>query len=276
MAHILIIGCGAIGQHVAINLIAQGHQVTGLKRTPPQTQNGITYFTADITQADTLKGLNEHYDLLLFIVSASDRSEASYHDIYETGLTNVLTTLPTTPCFFISSTSVYGENSGAWVNEDSPTNHIELTSQFIVSAEQRVTAAHPDNVIIRFSGIYGAGRHYLLTIAQFSPEVQRTPPYYTNRIHQQDCVNSLLFLINKRLSNQPLAPCYLASDNAPAPMWEVMSWLTKQMNCPAPTEAPAKNPATSNKRCDNQRLKDLGYTFSYPSYQEGYREQLND
>ena len=38
----------------------------------------------------------------------------------------------------------------------------------------------------------------------------------------------------------------------------------------------AKNPATSNKRCDNQRLKDLGYTFSYPSYQEGYREQLND
>jgi hypothetical protein len=59
-------------------------------------------------------------------------------------------------------------------------------------------------------------------------------------------------------------------------MWEVMSWLTKQMNCPAPTEAPAKNPATSNKRCDNQRLKDLGYTFSYPSYQEGYREQLND
>jgi len=276
MAHILIFGCGAIGQQLAVELIHLGHHVTGVKRTPPKVQHGITYFAADISQAASLEGLNGHYDLLLFIVSSSDRSEASYHDIYETGLTNVLTKQPTTPCFFISSTSVYGENSGAWVNEDSPTDPTERTSQLIVSAEQRVTAAHPDNVIIRFSGIYGSGRHYLLKIAQFSPEVQRTPPYYTNRIHQQDCVHSLLFLINKRLSNQPLASCYLASDNAPAPMWEVMSWLTKQMNCPAPTEAPAKNPVTANKRCDNQRLKDLGYTFIYPSYQEGYREQLND
>lgn len=270
MANLLIVGCGAIGTALAQVLIRQGHCVTAIKRNPPANSDDIHYHRANIKVMDDLEKLDVHFDQLVFIVSADGRTEQGYRDVYETGLNNVLTRFASVPWIFVSSTSVYGQSQGEWVNEESIAQPDNLNSRLIRQAEQRVTALNPHNTVVRFSGIYGSGREYLLNRARQSPAIQQIPAYFTNRIHQEDCVQVLAFLLEKKLAGTALAQYYLASDDDPAPLYEVMSWLAEQLSIPKPAINPVTRDSTMNKRCNNQRLKALGYQFSYPSYKDGY------
>lgn len=278
MAKVLIIGCGAIGSTLAEVLSEQGHQVTGLKRHPPAQTGNIRYIAADLTVAADLEGISTDFELVFFIVSADGRNEQSYRNIYDTGLKNLLGVFArkgSNPRWiFVSSTSVYGQDNGEWVDETSLAQPIG-TSLWIRHAEQTLQALDSGNIIVRFSGIYGPGREYLLRTAQQAPAIQELPPYYTNRIHQDDCVGVLAFLLARHLAGAVLDSCYLASDDDPAPMWEVISWLAAEMNCPPPHIKPVPDNASMNKRCCNQRLKSLGYQFQYPSYRQGYLPLLS-
>lgn len=276
MANILIIGCGAIGTALAKTLSDQGHNVTGLRRNPPAISGDIHYIRANINSMLDLNKIDQQFDQLFFIVSADGRTEQSYREVYEIGLNNVLLRFASIPCIFVSSTSVYGQSQGEWVDEESAAEPDNLNSQLIRQAEQRITALNPDNIVVRFSGIYGKGREYLLNRAKQSPAIQQTPPYFTNRIHQEDCVQVLAFLLNKKLSGMSLEQYYLASDDDPATMYDVMSWLAEQLHCPKPVVNPVVANSTMNKRCSNQRLKALGYRFSYSSYKEGYGKLITD
>lgn len=282
MAKILIIGCGAIGYELAKALAEAGHEVVGLKRNPPAINyDKLSYFRGDITIAQDLQALPTDFEHIYFIVSADSRNEDSYHDIYETGLSNLLDKFARAgsdaPWIFVSSTSVYAQSQGEWVDEGSVTAPNKSTSCKILAAERKLTAHNPNNIIVRFSGIYGPGREYLLRMAQKTPSIQKVPPYYTNRIHQRDCVGILAFLLAQRLAGVGLQSCYLASDDNPAPLWEVISWLTKKMSCqpPLPLDRSSDVDCDLNKRCRNDRIKKLGYAFLYPDYKNGYGELLN-
>jgi nucleoside-diphosphate-sugar epimerase len=278
MAKLLIVGCGAIGTKLGNQLSGQGHQVTGLKRNPPATDTGkFNYFAADIVSAKDLENLDTDFDYLYFIVSPDERSEKSYRDLYETGLNNLLAKFSNSnqpTWFFVSSTSVYGQTQGEWVDEESHAEPDNVCSQLIRQAELRLINLNAGHTIIRFSGIYGPGREYLLRMAKQSPAIQHTPPYYTNRIHQQDCVGVLAFLLNQQLAGVPLESCYLASDDDPAPMWDVITWLTQQMQCSEPVVKNLTGEISMNKRCNNSKLKKLGYQFRYPSFKDGYSELI--
>jgi nucleoside-diphosphate-sugar epimerase len=274
MAKILIIGCGAIGTELARVLTRLGHTVTGVKRNPPSSDETIRYVRADIASVTDLERLPTDFDYLFFIVSVDGRTEQSYRAVYDIGLKNVLAKFATVPCIFVSSTSVYRQSNGEWVDENSMAQPDNSNSQLIRQAEQQLIALNPHNIVVRFSGIYGRGRNYLLNRAKQSPAIQHTPPYFTNRIHQDDCVHVLVFLLEKKLAGVVLANYYLASDDDPAPTYEVMTWLAQQLNCPAPSIKPIASDDMMNKRCSNQRLKALGYQFIYPSYKDGYSYEL--
>ena len=279
MAKTLIIGCGAIGSQLAHVLVAKGHQVTGLKRNPPKSDVGnIDYFTADITSPADLKDLSTDFDFLYFILSPDGRNEESYRAIYESGLNNLLDKFSQASSnphwIFVSSTSVYGQSEGEWVDEDSIAQPENATSQLIRRAELKLMERDAENIVVRFSGIYGPGREYLLRMAGQAPAIQQTPPYFTNRIHQLDCIGVLAFLLELRLAGVALEQCYLASDDDPAPMWDVMSWLAEHLQCQPPTAKSVENKFVMNKRCNNQRLKSLGYKFHYPTFRAGYFELI--
>ena len=279
MAKILIIGCGAIGTQLAHVLLAKGHQVTGLKRNPPETDTAkVDYFKADITSFEDLKNLPLDFDILYFIVSPDGRNEESYRDIYESGLNNLLNKFSLASSsphwIFVSSTSVYGQSQGEWVDEGSIAQPHNATSQIIRQAEQKLMDLDTGNIVVRFSGIYGPGREYLLRMAIQAPAIQQSPPYFTNRIHQQDCIGVLAFLLERRLAGVALEQCYLASDDDPAPIWEVVSWLAEHLKCQPPTVKVTGNHCVMNKRCNNQRLKALGYKFLYPGFKDGYLELI--
>jgi nucleoside-diphosphate-sugar epimerase len=276
MAKILIAGCGAIGSELAEVLSSQGHEVTGLKRRPPLSATGpIRYVAADIGSAADLANLDGDFTQAFFIVSPDQRNEQSYRAVYETGLNNLLAKLPATQWLMVSSTSVYGQSRGEWVDEDSDAEPDNIASRLIRQAEQKLLALSPANIVVRFSGIYGPGRESLLRLAMQAPAIQQTPPYFTNRIHQQDCIGVLSFLLEQRLAGKALAQCYLASDDDPAPIWDVMTWLAERLHCPPPSTKKVDADAGMNKRCRNARLKALGYRFRYPGYQDGYLELIN-
>jgi len=275
VAKILIVGCGTIGSELAGVLSAQGHDVTGLKRKPPLSVPGpVSYVAADISSSASLANLDTDFTQAFFIVSPDQRNEQSYRAVYESGLSNLLEWLPETPWLMVSSTSVYGQSQGEWVDEDSISDPANITSRLIRQAEQKLIGSNPANIVVRFSGIYGPGRESLLRLAMQAPAIQQTPTYFTNRIHQQDCVGTLSFLLKRRLAGDELAQCYLANDDDPAPMWEVMSWLADRLHCEPPTVKATDADTGMNKRCNNARLKALGYQFRYPSYKDGYLELI--
>ncbi|MFZ1861440.1 MAG: SDR family NAD(P)-dependent oxidoreductase, partial [Candidatus Competibacter sp.] len=104
------------------------------------------------------------------------------------------------------------------------------------------------------------------------------PPLYTNRIHRDDCARVLEHL----LSLTDADPLYVAVDDEPAPLDEVLGWLAHQLGVAEPPPAPesplkpgaggrdAAARLRASKRCRNTRLRASGFRFRYPSYREGY------
>jgi nucleoside-diphosphate-sugar epimerase len=238
----------------------------------------VNYFTADISLAYQLEELPVDFEFIYFIVSPDGRNKESYQTIYEIGLTNLIDRFAKEGAspnwIFVSSTSVYGQSEGEWVDEESIAQPDNITSQYIRQAEQQLMDLNPQNIVVRFSGIYGPGREYLLRMAKQQSVIQKDPPYYTNRIHQQDCIDVLIFLLEQSLAGVTLEQCYLASDDDPATMWDVMSWLTEHLSCKPPEVKVNDKEVGMNKRCNNQRLKTLGYHFQYPDFKVGYLELI--
>ena len=280
MSKTLIVGCGDIGYQLAITLCQKGHVVTGLKRRPFDATPPFEIFLADIRQPTSLQGLAVDFDTVVFIVSPDGRDVASYQTLFHNGLQNVLEHFAqagSSPrVFMVSSSSVYGQQAGEWVDETSPTEPDSATARWLVAAERLLWQYDSAHCVVRFSGIYGPGRTWLLRRAASDEAIQQFPSSYTNRIHVEDCIGVVLFLLEKHWEGVPLQACYLASDDDPAPLWDVMLWLKRRMAQPAPQALPHKDCAPQNKRCSNARLKALGYRFRYPSYQNGYDKLLTE
>ncbi len=281
MSKILIVGCGDIGCRLAKILSAQGHDVLGVKRNPLKSEHkNIKFLALDINKSEDLDHLNLDFSTVFFMPTPDFRSRESYEKIYSHGLEKLLVFFSGTKqpphFFFISSTSVYGQQQGEWIDENSLTEPERETAQVIVTAEQLIWQYNPKNTVVRFSGIYGLGRSQLLKKLESKNKIQNTPPYFTNRIHQDDCAAVLGFLFNKLLNGEQIEPCYLASDDDPATIWDILTWLAVQTGKAYPQALDKQSASKQNKRCRNTRLKQLGYRFIYPDYRAGYQSVLKE
>ncbi|WP_199610703.1 SDR family oxidoreductase [Flocculibacter collagenilyticus] len=292
--NILIVGCGDIGTALGKALHSDGYCVTGLKRSTQHPAQSFKMLYGDVTKDIELFDLltqSTFFDQVVVILTPTERSEKGYKQIYLQGLTNLLSALQqnaasvkkhTPKVFFISSTSVYSQNAGEWVNEQSATNPTNYRGRILLEAEQLITnfgTSNTINTIVRFSGIYGPNRHHLLKQVDEKKAIteKANPHAYTNRIHRNDCVGVLRFLINSHSQQASLAPLYLASDDNPAKKYDVVSWLAKQLMHSHYPESTILNEHTDlnmNKRCDNRLIIEAGYQLQFPSYQAGYISEI--
>lgn len=172
----------------------------------------------------------------------------------------------------VSSTGVYGQQQGEWVDENSDTLPDSYSGQWILSGEQHLRRCLNNTVSVRFSGIYGQNRTYLIQQALSGKPIQKAPPQWTNRVHEDDCVGVLHFLLQQHQNGVVLDEVYLVSDDRPASRYDVCATLCELANQPKPPVKIDNLSQQCNKRCDNRRIKQLGYQFLFPTYQQGYGE----
>lgn len=172
----------------------------------------------------------------------------------------------------VSSTRVYAEASGGWVTEDSPLNQTEAKSLAIQAAEQSLLAASPQMRVLRASGLYGRETGMLLGRVQRG-QASADPDRFSNRIHRDDLSACIAQILSGQLVFSEAESIVTASDDDPATIGEVESWLADLLQVELTESAPT-GPGRGHRRCDNSRLKAGGYRFRYPSYREGYRAVL--
>lgn len=271
MARVLIVGYGALGRKLTPILAAGKHEIWGLNRSGYVTAPAQA-IKADLLQPESLRNLPA-FDYLIYTATPSERSELGYQNAYINGLKNILQATQqnrTAHILFVSSTSVYHQSHGEWVDELSDTEPTQFSGKTIVAAEQYLQQSGKSHSCVRFGGIYGGERLALIRSVQAQKPVIKTPPIYTNRIHDEDCAGVLAFLIERHLEGVTLESIYVAVDDVPADEWTLKQWLAQEMGLPPLPEEIVTGPINQNKRCSNAQLKALGYHFIYPGFQQGY------
>lgn len=269
---VLIAGCGYVGTALGIELAAAGHTVWGLSRQPSDLPAAIRPLAADLTDPASLRSLPEDLEAVAYTAAAAASTEEAYVDAYVRGLDNLLAALRGVKrVLFTSSTAVYGQNDGGWMDESSPTEPAHFSGKRLLEAEGLVLGSRFPGVVLRLGGIYGPGRTRLVRQVQSGEARRPAVPSFTNRIHRDDCAGAIAHL----LSLERPESIYLGVDHEPADLGEVMSWLAAGLGVPVPAveeRPPEGRRARAHKRCRNDRLVAAGYRFRYPTFREGYCE----
>ncbi len=263
MSAVLIAGCGYVGGVLAVELLRLGHDVAALRRGDGELPVGVQAIRADLCDVSSLAGLPS-FDTVFYLASPDAGTSGAYRRCYLEGTRNLIDALPGTPRFFlVTSTAVYGQNDGEWVDEDSPADPTDYRGLTMLQAEEDVCSFLPAT-IVRFGGIYGPGRTRLIQLVERGDARCSEPVRYTNRIHRDDCAGMLAFLQALPAPD----PLYLGVDDSPVSDCDLNSWLAERLGVSPPT--PVRNKTGSNKRIRNARIRSAGYDFRYPTYREGY------
>jgi len=277
---LLIAGCGDVGSRLAQQMLGSGWNVHGLRRTPSALPGGVRPIAGDLFDAACPSAWPKgELDYLVYCLSASTHDEAGYQAAYVQGLQHVLSWLQQNGqrprrVFFVSSSSVYGQQEGEWIDESSPAQPGGFSGRIMLEAENTLLESAFPATVVRLTGIYGPGRERLLTQVREGYRVAVEPPLYGNRIHSDDAAGLLTFLLRADAQGAPLAPCYIGVDDAPAPLADVVAWLREYMGVTQWQEE-AQVRRTGSKRCSNALARGLGWVPRYPSYREGYAAILS-
>lgn len=269
---VLVAGCGYVGAALGGLLARSGHRVYGLRRDPSALPAAVLPIAADLTSLSSIRAaIPSDVERVVYAAAASGRSEDAYEAIYARGLANVLEVASGRSIdrvAFTSSTAVYAQDDGRWVDEASPTDPTHFSGRILLSGERLLESAPMSTVTLRLAGIYGPDRTWLVRRvhagdAHISPP--GASPRYGNRIHLRDCAGALAHLV----ALGRVDAVYLGVDDAPAPLSEVHAYVAGLLSV-APVQGDMGAGRGGNKRCDNRRLKESGYRLSVPTYREGY------
>lgn len=288
----LIFGCGYLGSRVARRRRESGEPVTIVTRSEAKAESlraeGFAAIVADVNDAATLRSLPAA-ETVLFAVGYDRKSAAtrSIHDVYAGGLSNVLDALRSSPLaprpsplvLYISSTGVYGDAEGDWVDESTECRPLREGGRACLAAEQ-VLANHPlgaRSVVLRPAGIYGPDRIPRADALRRGDPIDAPADGFLNLIHVDDLAQIVLDVDRLALAEKiPLPRTFNVADGHPVLRREYYAELARLLGAPSPNFAtPAADGAASlraaaDKRIDARRLRhEVAPTFAYPSYREG-------
>ena len=273
MKRLLIIGYGDIAQRTVARL------PPGVEMRPVSRKQGI-----DLDRAETLGPLRGWADAVLHC--APPPSEASTDPRADPRTTNLLATLEAGGILprrlvYISTSGVYGDCGGAWVDETRAPNPQTARAVRRVAAERQILAWGEQHaiavVILRAPGIYANNRLPEARLLKGTPVLDDQHDAYTNHIHADD----LAAIALRALEPSASPGVYNASDDSEMKMGEYMDLVAERLGIPKPprvswTEAQRAIPASSlsfmgeSRRLLNRKLKlQLGVRLCYPTVFEG-------
>lgn len=289
----LIVGCGYLGRRVARAWLADGDRVFALTRSAANAADlqsiGVVPIIGDICQPESLSDL-PGVNTVLFAVGYDRGSGKSQREVYVDGLKSVLQVVgpgSARSCqrfLYVSSSSVYGQSEGEWVDESSVTEPVQPGGVCCREAEELVfrtfTAgfSEPSSAgtvpyanVLRLSGIYGPDR-LLSRVAMLraGEPISGRGDAWLNLIHVDDGVRAIQACEGSGKPGQT----YLVSDDAPILRAEYYGKLAELTGSPTPTFAPetasSRGSGGINKRCLNRRMREeLKVALAYPSISVG-------
>ena len=288
MEKIFIIGCGDIGRRTAALWQARANPVVALARSAASTERlrqlGITPVAGDLDLAESLHAL-PMADVVLYYFApppAQGETDPRMHAL----MTALDFGAVPKKIIYISTTGVYGDGRGEWINEDTPLRPQAARSKRRVDAESALRAfgiRHAVPVIIlRVSGIYGPGRLPIDAIKARRPVLDEKESGYTNRIHADDLARICVAAAEHGRADS----VYNVSDGQPGTLAGYFNQLADALGEPRPpvvTRAEAQTLLSAgmlsylneSRRIDNRRLRqELGIELLYPTLEAGLAASL--
>jgi nucleoside-diphosphate-sugar epimerase len=272
MPRALIAGCGFVGEIAARLLQQGGWDVTGVTRSDESaarlTAAGLSAIACDVFNADSVREKLAQFEVADAIVncaSAGHGGEEAYRAIYFDATRNLLDILRPKKILFTGSTSVYAQNDGSWVTEESPAEPVANTAKILREAEELVLEHH--GIVARLTGIYGPGRSMLLQKFLNGTAVIEEQERFINQIHRNDAAGAICFLLNPNAASG----IYNVTDDTPVTQRECYGWLAAHFQKPLPPTGPAdtnRKRGVTNKRVSNAKLRALGWRPQFPSMRE--------
>ncbi|GAB3670732.1 SDR family oxidoreductase [Salinisphaera aquimarina] len=272
--HSLIIGCGDTGTRVAARAVAAGDRVTGVVRSDASAWR-VRAVGAHALQLDLdLDALELPACERLFYFAPPPREGEA-----DTRMQRVLDALPAVPAYavYISTSGVYGDCGGEWVDEDTPVNAQTERARRRVDAESRMLAYCGHATVLRAPGIYGPNRLPVDRILDGTPILDDAEGGWSNRIHIDD-----LAAVAWRAGDAHWAHrVYNATDGHPTRLGVYYDTLAGMLGVASPPRiswAEAEQQFSSmrlsflreSRRISNQRLlDDSGYVFSFADFRAG-------
>jgi nucleoside-diphosphate-sugar epimerase len=281
MRRVLIAGCGDVGTALGLLLAADGDEVRGLRRRPEGLPAPLVALRGDLRTGDGLARAAAGVTHLVYAAAADGFSDDAYRQAYVEGLQRMLDALqaaraPLERVLFTSSTAVYGQDDGGWVDESSPTEPAGFSGRRMLEAESLLLGCVVPATVLRLAGIYGPGRTRLIDeVRDGASTVPDGVPAYTNRIHVADCAGAIRHLL--RLPGRRANGVWLGVDDEPCERALVLDWLADRMGVARPRRVAASAAARGrggNKRCRNAKLVGSGYVLRFPTFRDGYADVL--
>jgi nucleoside-diphosphate-sugar epimerase len=275
----LIVGCGYLGGRVARRWLAAGETVYAVTRSTQHAgvlaQEGVRPVVADVTRPESLTQLPPAATVL-YSVAYDPASETTRDEVYAGGLRAVLDALPTRPdrVLLTSSTGVYGEAAGDWVDENSPCRPTRDAGRAMLAAEAVLQGSRLSDrsIILRLAGLYGPGRIPRMADLLAGRPIEMTAQGYLNLIHVDDAAH----LIVAAESRATPPRIYVVADGQPVRRRDFYQHLAALLGLPAVTftdPPPGDRSALrggSDKRVRSARIfENLAVALAYPSYREG-------
>lgn len=280
---VLVIGCGYLGQRAAGIWQANGCDVFAVTRFAGNRERlqaiGLHPVIADVTKPDSLKHLPPT-DVVLFAVGFDRTAFADIRDVYVRGMANVLRQLDSRvqQLIYISSTGVYGDYGGSWIDESTLTSPQREGGKACLAAEQLIADSpfSRKSTILRLAGIYGPGRIPRLTAIQQRDWASLPSDGHLNLIHVQDAAQISVEIIRQEIRNE----LFLVSDGNPPSRREFYDYVAQQVNS-GPIdwnrlpEATAAERSSADRKICNQKLRQrLDFSFRFPNYKVGINAAL--
>jgi nucleoside-diphosphate-sugar epimerase len=186
---------------------------------------------------------------------------------------------------YLSTTGVYGDHAGGWVDEDTPLTPSTARGRARVAAEAEWQALHREHGlplhVFRLAGIYGPGRGPFAKVRAGTARRIVKPGQVFSRCHVEDIAQVLIASIRRPDPGRAYNIC----DDDPAPPQDVIAYAAELLNLPLPPEIPfdeadlspmARSFYAESKRVRNDRIKEeLGVTLRYPDYRSGLVQLLS-
>jgi nucleoside-diphosphate-sugar epimerase len=282
MKRLLIVGCGDIALR-ALPRLARDYRVLGLVRAPGQSERiaaqGATPLTGDLDEPGSLAKLAGVADLVLHLAPPGESGE---RDQRTANLIAALSPRPPGRLVYISTSGVYGDCGGAWVDEDRPVAPQSPRGARRADAERTLLAWGAQMgvsvAVLRVPGIYAAERLPLAQLRRAAPVLRPEDDVYTNHIHAEDLAAICVVALERATAGR----VYNASDDSEMKMGDYFDLVADRAGLPRPpriTRAAAEAGAIpegllsfmrESRRLVNARMKaELGVRLRYPTVREG-------